>query len=123
MRISFCLLGLLAPAVALAGTGTGYSPKFVRDEQPAQVLDFELCPKPAYPKSSLRNEEQGAVTLRFTIGADGRLLKQQIVRSSGFRELDRAAQIALMQCWFRPASIKGQPVQSPMDIQYVWRLD
>jgi protein TonB len=121
MRFSLCLLGLLAPAVALAGNG--YSPKFARDELQAQVLSFELCPKPVYPKSSLRNEETGVVTLRFMIGADGRLLKQQITRSSGFRDLDRAAQSALAQCWFRPASIKGQPVQSPLDIQYVWTLD
>jgi protein TonB len=121
MRFSLCLLAVLAPAVALAGNS--YSPKFAREEQQAQVLAFDLCPKPAYPRSSLRNEEQGAVTARFTIAANGRVLKQEIVRSSGFRDLDRAAENALSQCYFRPASIKGQPVQSPMDIQYVWRLD
>jgi protein TonB len=121
MRYAFLLPSLLAPAMALAATG--YTPKFARDEQQAQVMSFDLCPKPAYPKSSLRNEESGVVALRFTIGADGRLLKQQITRSTGFRDLDRAAQGALAQCWFRPASIKGQPVQSPMDIQYVWTLE
>lgn len=121
MRFLLCLLALLAPAVALAGNG--YSPRFAREEQPAQPLSFELCPKPAYPRSSLRNEEQGAVTYRFTIGANGRVLKQQIIRSSGFRDLDRAGQIALSQCYFRPASIEGRPVQSPMDMQYVWKLD
>jgi protein TonB len=121
MRSSFCLLALLAPAVALAGNS--YSPKFARDEQPAQPLAFDLCPRPVYPKASLRNEETGVVTLRFTIGANGRLLKQQVLRSSGFRDLDRAAQGALSQCYFRPASIKGQPVQSPMEMQYVWTLE
>jgi protein TonB len=121
MRFSLCLLAFLAPAVALAGNG--YSPKFAREEQPAQPLAFELCPKPAYPKSSLRNEEQGAVTYRFTIGPNGRLLKQQVIRSSGFRDLDRAGQNALSQCTFRPGSINGQPVQFPMDMQYVWRID
>jgi protein TonB len=120
MRSSFCLLALLAPAVALAGNG--YAPKFAREEQPGFIL-FDLCSKPQYPKSSLRNEEQGTVTLRFTVGANGRLLKQQLLRSSGFRDLDRAAQNALSLCSFRPASIKGQPVQSALDIQYVWRLD
>jgi protein TonB len=121
MRLSLCLLGLLAPAVALADSG--YSPKFAREEQQAHVLSFELCSKPVYPKASLRNEETGVVTLRFTIGPNGRLLKQEITRSTGFRDLDRAAQNALSKCAFRPASIKGQPVQSPMDIQYVWTLE
>ncbi len=117
MRPPLCLLGLaglLAPAVALAGSG--YTPKFAREEQPAQVLSFELCPKPAYPKSSLRNEETGVVTYRFTVGATGRLLKPQVLRSSGFRDLDRAGLSTLSQCFFRPGSIEGQPVQSPMDI-------
>jgi protein TonB len=45
------------------------------------------------------------------------------LRSSGFRDLDRAAQNALSLCYFRPASIKGQPVQSALDIQYVWTLE
>lgn len=121
MRFPLCLLVLLAPAVAAAGNA--YSPKFARDELPAQVLSFELCPKPAYPKSSLRNEEEGTVTLRFMVGANGRLLIQQIARSSGFRDLDRAAQVALSQCYFRPASIQGRPVQALMDIQYRWVID
>jgi protein TonB len=121
MRSSFCLLALFAPAVALAGNA--YSPRFAREEQPAQLISFELCRKPEYPKSSLRNEEQGTVTLRFTVGANGRLLKQQVLRSSGFRDLDRAARDALAQCYFRPASIQAQPVQSAMDLQYVWTLE
>jgi protein TonB len=121
MRSFFCLLALLAPALALAGNS--YSPRFARDEQPAEVLSFDLCPKPVYPRSSLRNEEQGTVALRFTIAPTGRVLKQQILRSSGFRELDRAGMEALSRCYFRPASIDGQPVQSPMDIQYKWTLD
>ncbi|MGB9108420.1 MAG: energy transducer TonB [Telluria sp.] len=119
MRVYLCLLGLLAPAVALAGNS--YSPKFAREDQPGSIL-FDLCSKPEYPKSSLRNEEQGTVALRFTIAPTGRLLKLELARSSGFRELDRAAQNALSQCRFRPTSIKGQPVQSPVDVQYVWTI-
>jgi protein TonB len=120
MRSLLGLLALLAPAVALAGNG--YSPKFAREEEPAQLLAFDLCPTPEYPKASARNEEQGVVIYRFTIGANGRVLKQQVARSSGFRDLDRAGQSALSQCYFRPASIKGRPVQSEADVQYVWQL-
>ena len=107
----------------MALAGNAYSPRFAREEQPAQPLAFDLCPKPQYPKASLRNEETGVVTYRFTIGANGRVLKQQVLRSSGFRDLDRAGMEALAQCYFRPASIKGQPVQSPMEMQYVWTLE
>jgi TonB family protein len=89
MRCLLPALVLLAPAIALAGNG--YAPKFARDEQQAQPLAVDLCPKPEYPKASLRNEEEGVVTYRFTIGSNGRVLRQQVVRSSGFPNLDRAA--------------------------------
>lgn len=121
MRFPLFLIGLLAASSTLAGTG--YTPKFAREEQQASILSFDLCKRPEYPKSSLRNEEQGTVTHRFVVSAGGRVLKTQIVRSSGYRDLDRASVEALSQCPFRPASIDGRPVQSTMDIQYVWRLD
>ena len=120
MRFYLFPIALLATSTALAGNS--YTPKFARDEQAAGILNFELCKRPEYPRSSLRNEEQGTVTHRFVVSAGGRVLKTQIVRSSGYRDLDRASADALSHCAFRPASIDGRPVQSTMDIQYVWTL-
>jgi protein TonB len=124
MRFYLFPIALLAGSTALAGTGSGnhYTPKFARDEQPASILLFDLCQRPEYPRSSLRNEEQGTVTHRFVVSPGGRVLKAWIVRSSGYRDLDRASQDALSHCAFRPASIDGRPVQSTMELQYVWKL-
>src|SRR5579875_755153 len=124
LRFTLLLLPTLAVLAAPpAFADTAYTPRFARVEQPAGILLFDLCKMPEYPRSSLRNEEQGTVTYRFVVSPRGRVLKTIILRSSGFRDLDRAAEGALVQCAFRPASIDGQPVQSTMEVQYVWKLD
>ncbi|WP_211466439.1 TonB family protein, partial [Collimonas silvisoli] len=48
------------------------------------------CEKPEYPRTSLRNEEEGVVTVKLTIGADGNVVDSAVEKSSGFRDLDRA---------------------------------
>ena len=121
MRRVLLSLFLLAPAFAAAEGG--YVPKFARVQTPAQILDISLCPKPEYPKSSLRNEETGMTTIRFIVAPTGRLVDTSVARSSGFRDLDRAALTSLSRCLFRPASIDNKPVRQPTIIQYVWSLE
>ena len=126
MRPPFLHLLLLLPALASAQTASRpapYSPKFARVAQAPEVLAWDLCPKPAYPRSSARNEESGTVTLRFTVAPTGRMIDSTLTGSSGFRELDRATYGALSRCRFRPASIDGVPVQMSMYVEYVWSLE
>jgi protein TonB len=73
------------------------------------VADFNTCARPEYPKSSLRNEETGTTTLQFLIGVTVTGDGFQMQKSSGFRDLDRAAQTALSKCRFKPATENGQP--------------
>jgi periplasmic protein TonB len=87
------------------------------------VADFNTCAKPEYPKSSLRNEETGISTISFLIGADGRVMDSKITKSSGFRDLDKAAQAALGKCRFKAATENGVPVQAWQPVQYVWTLE
>ncbi|NRR30112.1 TonB family protein [Oxalobacteraceae bacterium] len=89
----------------------------------AAVVDMSTCAKPEYPKSSLRNEETGTVNLQFLIGVDGHVVKADVVKSSGFRDLDRAAVAALSKCRFKPGMVDGKPEQSVAPVQYVWTLD
>jgi protein TonB len=126
MRLPPLAILLLLPAFAAAQTASRtapYSPKFARVAQAPEVLAWDLCPEPTYPKSSARNEETGTVTLRFTVAPTGRMIDSKLAGSSGFRDLDRAAFGALSRCRFRPASIDGVPVQMSMFVQYVWRLE
>jgi protein TonB len=121
MRRLLISLLLLPPAFA-AAEGT-YVPKFARQHTQPEVLDFSTCVKPDYPKSSLRNEETGTVTLRFVVAPTGRIVAAKVERSSGFRNLDLAALNGMSRCLFRPASIDNKPVQDSALMQYVWTLD
>ncbi|MYM38474.1 energy transducer TonB [Duganella qianjiadongensis] len=87
------------------------------------VADMSTCAKPEYPKSSLRNEETGVTTVSFLIGVDGSVMESKVTKSSGFRDLDKAAQNALGKCRFKPATVDGKPEQQWQPVQYVWSLD
>jgi protein TonB len=87
------------------------------------VVDFNTCARPEYPRSSQRNEEQGVSTISFLIGVDGRVMDSKLTKSSGFRDLDKAAQQALGKCRFKPAIVDGKPEQTWTAVQYVWTLE
>ena len=89
----------------------------------AAVVDSRACAKPDYPKSALRNGDTGVVTLALLIGTDGKVADSKVEKSSGFRELDRAAQTGLGLCKFKPGTVDGVPQQSWTRMQYVWSLD
>lgn len=89
----------------------------------AAVVDAQACSKPDYPKNALRNGDTGTVMLAFLIGTDGKVADARIEKSSGFRELDRAAQAGLSLCKFKPGTVDGMPQQSWTKMQYVWSLD
>jgi protein TonB len=89
----------------------------------AVLADASGCVKPNYPAASARNGDAGTVTLALLVGADGRVTGSRIQKSSGFRELDRAAVNALSQCQFKPAMNNGVPEAGWGQIAYVWTLD
>jgi bla regulator protein BlaR1 len=86
------------------------------------VADFSSCAKPEWPKQSLRNENTGTVTLSFLINKDGQVEDSKVMKSSGFRPLDMAAREGIARCHFKPGTENGKPVQSWMNMQYVWTL-
>lgn len=88
----------------------------------AATVNFASCQKPAYPKASARNEEEGTTTIVFLIGTNGAVMDSKISKSSGSRDLDRAAQEAISLCQFTPASMNGEPQQAWVPVQYVWSL-
>ncbi|KAF3996447.1 energy transducer TonB [Glaciimonas immobilis] len=89
----------------------------------AAVVSAKGCEKPEYPSTSLRNEEEGTVTLAFLIGIDGTVVDSKVEKSSGSRDLDKAARAGLSLCKFKPATTDGKPEQSWTRIQYAWKLD
>ena len=111
------------PVGASGDNGTKPAPAKAAPVITAAVVDAQACVKPDYPKNARRNGDTGTVMLAFLIGTDGKVADSRIEKSSGFRELDRAAQAGLSLCKFKPGTADGVPQQSWTRMQYVWSLD
>lgn len=89
----------------------------------AQLDTKTPCENPAYPRASLANEEKGTVVLDMLISVDGKVTDSKIEKSSGFKNLDRAALKALSACKFKPTMKDGKAAEGWSKIDYVWKLD
>jgi len=89
-------------------------------EVPAS-LDAKNC-KAEYPKASLMNEEQGDVKMSFLVAADGNVVESKLEKSSGFKNLDKAALKALSGCKFKPGTKDGAVAQTWTKVDYSWKL-
>lgn len=70
-------------------------------------------PKPPYPAMSIEKGEEGAVTLRVVVEPDGSPSQVEVIKSSGYRRLDRSAlDTVRRQYKFIPATRLGKPIQS-----------
>src|SRR5690349_2187488 len=90
-------------------------------EVPAS-FDAKNC-KAEYPKASLMNEEQGTVSMSFLVAADGSVVESKLEKTSGFKNLDKAAMKALSSCKFKPGTKDGAPAQTWTKVDYAWKLD
>ena len=89
-------------------------------EVPATV-DAKNC-KAEYPKASLLNEEQGNVTMAFLVAPDGSVVDSKVEKSSGYKNLDKAAIKALSACKFKPGTKDGAVAQTWTKVDYAWKL-
>jgi len=78
--------------------------------------------RPHYPKGSRQRGEQGDVTVELRVGTDGHVLEVKIVKSSGFPELDAAAEQAAKAARFEPARSGNTPVESAARLTLTFRL-
>ena len=68
---------------------------------------------PPYPPIARRMGEEGKVTLRLNVSAEGRVTQADIVSSSGRVELDQTAQAWIVAHWaYKPALRDGSAVAS-----------
>ncbi|MES3022887.1 MAG: energy transducer TonB [Pseudomonadota bacterium] len=90
-------------------------------EVPAS-FDPKTC-KAEYPKASLMNEEQGIVSMSFLVAADGSVVESKLEKTSGFKNLDKAAIKSISACKFKPGTKDGAAAQTWTKVDYAWRLD
>jgi protein TonB len=89
----------------------------------SRAVRVRFAPKPAYPALSRELGEEGVVLLRISVGAGGQFEQVQLLRSSGFIRLDRAARDGVRSWRFDAAWQGGQPVADSIDIPVRFRLD
>ncbi len=106
-------IGIAAALMVLAGSSFAA-------EVPAS-FDAKNC-KAEYPKSSLVNEEQGAVSMAFLVSADGQVVESKVEKTSGHKNLDKAAIKAISACKFKPGMKDGAVAQTWTRVEYVWSL-
>ncbi|QYF94224.1 energy transducer TonB [Massilia sp. PAMC28688] len=107
--------GLMAIAlVAVAGAASA--------AEVAAVFDSSKC-KADYPKASLMNEEQGTTSMSFLVNPDGSVAESKLEKSSGFKNLDKAAMKSISACKFKPGTKDGAPAATWTKVDYSWKLD
>jgi len=95
--------------------------------EPSSPPDFRAAylrnPPPGYPAAARRNGEEGTVTLRVLVSAEGAPREVALERSSGSSLLDAAA-LATVKTWrFSPARRGGEPQEAWVLVPIVFRLE
>ncbi len=109
------------PAGQNPGRGSGEAgSQEAASRRPARVLQ---APRPDYPVISRDLGEQGVVMLRLAIDADGKLLRAELQKSSGFTRLDKAARDSVARWQFQAALENGQPVAAQLVLPVRFSLD
>jgi protein TonB len=96
-----------------AGTATTGDAAAGGDPDSLAHADYASNPPPTYPALARRREQQGTVTVRVLVGADGSVERAELAESSGFDALDDAALQTVRSRWrFVPARHDGVAVES-----------
>lgn len=101
-------------AATESGTGAGIAD--IPDIRPPVRVDAAFDPRvalqPPYPSSELREQREGDVRVRVTIGADGRVIAVERLSATSDAFWRATERYAMSRWRFRPATLDGQPVES-----------
>jgi protein TonB len=79
--------------------------------------------QPPYPASEQRAENEGVVTVRIVIGADGRVKQVEKVKATSDAFFRATEQQALRHWRYKPATLDGKPIESRTTVTVRFRLD
>lgn len=103
---------------AVTDSAGGLSPRGATTAAPAgEMRKARLisAPRPAYPPLSRELNEAGVVWLRLTVDEQGVVSNVLLLRSSGFRRLDKAAMAVVWQWRFLPQLEAGKVVVADIE--------
>jgi periplasmic protein TonB len=80
------------------------------------------------PAAAVKAEARGETTIKFTVGADGKLQNAEVTKSAGasreHRLLDRFAMAKLSECTFKPGrDASGNSIPATFAFTYVWNYN
>ncbi|MFC5462477.1 TonB family protein [Massilia niabensis] len=90
--------------------------------EPMQPAPPISCKKPEYPERAQKAEAEGITVLGFLVRADGTVRDTVVLSSTGSRDLDRAAELALSRCLFERVAKVDDAVDLWVRMVYVWHL-
>ncbi|HTW34913.1 MAG TPA: energy transducer TonB [Rhizomicrobium sp.] len=75
-----------------------------------------------YPRVAVLNRQQGTVVLRLLVLPDGEVGDVHVVKSSGYPQLDAAAQVEAGSWRYLPAVRRGEAVRAELEVAIRFRL-
>jgi protein TonB len=91
-------------------------------QQPSSNADYLQNPKPPYPSLSARLGETGNTVYKVWIGVDGKPQRAELVSSSGFPRLDKAAYDTVMSWRYVPGKRNGVAETMAFNVPIHWEL-
>lgn len=110
-----------APSASAGSGGVGV-PQAAAPSSP-EPLGALANKSPQYPKLARQRGQEGAVTLRVEVSAEGQALSVTVLTSSGHSLLDKAAVDAVKKWRFSPARKNGAPIPGEAEITVEFRLE
>lgn len=86
-------------------------------------LEVIYSPNPEYPEQAREQEMEGTVTIEATVRVDGTVQSVVVEKSSGYRELDKAAKDAAKDWMFTEPTRDGEPVRTWILISFTFTLN
>ena len=127
---AIALNAILALACAFTLNSTATSQTFSKLDESTSRTPVKMDPKRPpkigemyYPQDSVRHHEEGKCVVRMEVSADGDVLAEQLLVSTGFPHLDSACVLAFLGGHFLPATLGGKPVATWVNIQPPGNLD
>lgn len=90
---------------------------------PSSNISMNAGIKPRYPPQAIRQRHEGTVVVLVLVGTDGRAKQVKIDKSSGYRELDRAAEQWARRLHYNPGKKNGQPYEAWARIPVTFNLN
>ncbi len=90
---------------------------------PSKNISLSAGIKPRYPPQAVRQRHTGQVILLVLVGTNGHAQKIKVEKSSGYRELDRAAKRWAERLHYNPGTRGGQPYEGWARIPVTFNLN